>query len=225
MKNANENVMSAIANRIETLEEMLTHENTNKKAIVKQLIQAFETLEKYTSNEEYKEIYKNIIDECKRINDNNENMRYNAMIFYAMINEKFNNEMNLQYLSYENDDEKKTEAYILTTYEMTAKENKKMTSDLFSLYKELIGKEEVFVQYLGELDNISFMDFEEYASSHALCVKMIQTEDGRPIYYYGGRNYEKVLKTIDYIDEYTSENGLQFDMVSYKSSKQMKKKI
>lgn len=217
----NDKKMNAIANRIEVLESMLNQGNVNNQRILEQLINEFSILEHNTDKEDEKSIYKNIIDGCKEVADNHINMRYNPIIYYNMINEKLHHKMISQYLIYDDEFERSSRVHILTDYKMTDEDYLK-TENMdrkLEFYKNLIGKKEVFIQYSGDLDSPSFMDFEDYATENALCIRMIQTETGRPIYYYGGENYEKVLEVIDKIDEDTRKNGLYFDIKRYQLSK------
>ncbi len=205
-------ILKTIERRLYVLKRLLKSNDTNKKILAKKIIETYELLQRYANDNS---LYSKELMHYKIIDDNNENLRYkNSIEYFSLVQKELNAEYFSLYISSKIEGSP-VEIRTLSSKHVELKPNRRVES-LFECCKENIGKEDIFIEYNGELDNKDFMDFEEYALDKAICVRSIFTKDGTTISYYGGKNYEKVLFVIDNIDSYAKENGTDFTVAQYK---------
>ncbi len=214
-------IINGIKKKIDILKEMYEHTNTNKKAIVKELINAYELLKSYISNTPENKKIDATIDYYKYLDDNNENLRFNCPQYYDILsdelygNKKINKNIFIPVTLIFNSNNKLN---ILTNSRNFLNLKEANEENTFDSLINIVGKDELLIRYTGELDNPLFQNFEEKASEKANSIIMIQTDRKAPIYYYGGKSNEEIPKVIDSINNYAKENG-----VSLKNSKKLVK--
>ena len=172
-------------------------------------------MQKYSYDEN---LYAEDIKFYEELDDNNKNLRYNnSKEYFNLIEKELNCTYNERNIKICDEDNNLVEINVLDNNENLLDFSNGLTS-VFESIEKSIGKSDVFIEYRGELDNPSFMDFEDYANDKAICVRMIFTKDST-IYYYGGKNYEEVLKAMDTIESYTKLNGINYNIKNYKKKK------
>ncbi len=207
----NTDILKTVESRLLVLKKLLEYKDTNKKILIKKIIETYELLQKYANNDS---LYSKELKYYKIIDDNNENLRYkNSRDYFSLVQKELNEEYFSLYISSKIEGSP-VEIKLLSSKPIELKPNQGVES-LFERCKEKIGKEDIFIEYIGPLDNDSFIDFQEYASDKAICVRNISTMSGITISYYGGNDYEKVLSAIDNIDSYAKENGTDFTVAQY----------
>ena len=209
----NYEIINTIKTRISLLEKLLNESKENKEALINKILVSYKLLQKYSYDEN---LYAEDIKFYEELDDNNKNLRYNnSKEYFNLIEKELNCTYNERNIKICDEDNNLVEINVLDNNENLLDFSNGLTS-VFESIEKSIGKSDVFIEYRGELDNPSFMDFEDYANDKAICVRMIFTKDST-IYYYGGKNYEEVLKAMDTIESYTKLNGI--NIKNYKKKK------
>ena len=211
----NYEIINTIKTRISLLEKLLNESKENKEALINKILVSYKLLQKYSYDEN---LYAEDIKFYEELEDNNKNLRYNnSKEYFNLIEKELNCTYNERNIKICDEDNNLVEINVLDNNENLLDFSNGLTS-VFESIEKSIGKSDVFIEYRGELDNPSFMDFEDYANDKAICVRMIFTKDST-IYYYGGKNYEEVLKAMDTIESYTKLNGINYNIKNYKKKK------
>ncbi len=211
----NYEIINTIKTRISLLEKLLNESKENKEALINKILVSYKLLQKYSYDEN---LYAEDIKFYEELDDNNKNLRYNnSKEYFNLIEKELNCTYNERNIKICDEDNNLVEINVLDNNENLLDFSNGLTS-VFESIEKSIGKSDVFIEYRGELDNPSFMDFEDYANDKAICVRMIFTKDST-IYYYGGKNYEEVLKAMDTIESYTKLNGINYNIKNYKKKK------
>lgn len=211
----NYEIINTIKTRISLLEKLLNESKENKEALINKILVSYKLLQKYSYDEN---LYAEDIKFYEELEDNNKNLRYNnSKEYFNLIEKELNCTYNERNIKICDEDNNLVEINVLDNNENLLDFSNGLTS-VFESIEKSIGKSDVFIEYRGELDNPSFMDFEDYANDKAICVRMIFTKDST-IYYYGGKNYEEVLKAMDTIESYTKLNGINYNNKNYQKKK------
>ena len=206
----NKAIINSISKKIKVLKRSLTIDSINQKKVIKELVATYKRLLEYSPDTV---LYKNELNHYLQIDDDNNNLRYRSSNdYFELIQKELNNEYIHTCIKFNNDD--KSEINILSETKILF-DLRDGIENVFETLKRNIGKNDIFIEYKGELDNPFFIDFEEYAAEKAICLRPIFTKNNT-IYYYGGKEYERVLVAIDNIDSYSKENGTNFNASQYK---------
>ena len=209
----NKAIINSISKKITVLKRSLTIDSINQKKVIKELVATYKRLLEYSPDTI---LYKKELNHYLQIDDDNNNLRYRSSNdYFELIQKELNNEYTHTCIKFNNDD--KIEINILSEIEILF-DLRDGIENVFETLKRHIGKNDIFIEYKGKLDNPFFINFEEYASEKAICLRPIFTKNNK-IYYYGGKEYERVLVAIDSIDSYSKENGTNFNASQYKKRK------
>ncbi len=212
----NKEIINTIERQLVTLKDIMKSKNGNQKAVIKRIIETYELLQKYTEDDN---LYKEELSYYKILDSDNDNLRYkNGNNYAKLLKKELNDEYNnFNVITKQFDDNKNSMLNLILLDELDINFNDDINS-LFNNLKNVVGINDIFIEYTDELDNPAFMDFENYASENALCIRLIFTQNST-ITYYGGKNYESILTAINNIDSYAIENGVNFNTKNYQKKK------
>ena len=214
----NSNIIKTLQEKINILQEMYGHDQSNKKAIIHQLIDTNQKLQEELENEMAKIKVNNTINYYDYLYKNNKQLKFNCPKLFYLLKQVLNSKKiyNDITLLYENDNDL-TKINILSNINNIRNLQYLPQKDLFEILQEELGKKEIFLRYIGK-NNKDFLNFQKIANKKSLDRRMIYTDRNYPIYYYGGTDKEDVTNKLDHIYEYAKKNGVNFKTEDFQKS-------